>query len=119
MRASVFPYGVGPQVSVRPARTAWCYGDPGIAAALLLAGRAMDEPAWEREALDLARTVARRPAGNCGVNDAGLCHGAAGLGHLLNRFYQATGDPSFWLPPAPGSAGRSNTGSPAVESVVS
>lgn len=92
---SVFPYGVGPQVSARPARTAWCYGDPGIAVALLLAARAMDEPAWEREALDLARAIAQRPAGNCGVNDASLCHGAAGLGHLFNRLYQATGEPEL------------------------
>jgi hypothetical protein len=26
------------------------------------------------------------------VIDAGLCHGAAGIAHLLNRFSQATGD---------------------------
>ena len=27
-----------------------------------------------------------------GVRDACLCHGAAGLAHLFNRMYQATGD---------------------------
>jgi lantibiotic modifying enzyme len=91
---SVFPYGVG-VVRIRPARTAWCYGDPGIAMALLAAGRAAGEPDWEREALALARTVARRPPERCGVDDAGLCHGAAGLGHLLNRLHQATGDPEL------------------------
>jgi hypothetical protein len=37
------------------------------------------------------------------VVDAGLCHGAAGLGHLFNRLFQATGDSClaeaarFWL----------------------
>jgi hypothetical protein len=92
---SVFPYSVGRDVKIRPARTAWCYGDPGIALALLAAGRAAGEPAWEREARDLARVVARRPPESCGVADAGLCHGAAGLGHLLNRLYQATGDPEI------------------------
>jgi lantibiotic modifying enzyme len=92
---SVFPYAVGPEVKVRPARTAWCYGDAGIAAALFAAGRAAGEPALEREALALARTVARRLPEHCGVHDAGLCHGAAGLGHLLNRLYQATGDPEL------------------------
>jgi lantibiotic modifying enzyme len=109
---SVFPYAVGREVRIRPARTAWCYGDPGIAVALLAAGRAAGETAWEGEALSLARTVARRQSESCGVNDAGLCHGAAGLGHLLNRLYQATGDPEvleaarawfgralgYWLP---------------------
>lgn len=92
---SVFPYAVGPEVGVRPARAAWCYGDPGIALALLAAGQAVGEPGWESEALALARAVARRPAGNCGVEDAGLCHGAAGLGHLFNRLGQATGDPEL------------------------
>jgi hypothetical protein len=29
------------------------------------------------------------------VRDAGLCHGAAGLGHLFNRLYQATGHPEL------------------------
>ena len=102
---SVFPYSVGPSVRIRPARTAWCYGDPGIALALLMAGRAAGEPAWEREALELARAAARRPPENCRVEDAGLCHGAAGLGHLLNRLYQATGDPEL-LPAARAWFGR-------------
>lgn len=92
---SVFPYSVGLEVKIRPARNAWCYGDPGIALALLLAGRSAGEPAWEREALDVARRAARRPPENCHVEDAGLCHGAAGLGHLLNRLYQATGEPEL------------------------
>ncbi|HSK79565.1 MAG TPA: lanthionine synthetase C family protein, partial [Thermoanaerobaculia bacterium] len=92
---SVFPYAAGSGVKLQPARTAWCYGDPGIALALLAAARAAKEPAWEREALALARTVARRPPESCNVNDAGLCHGAAGLGHVLNRLYQATGDPEL------------------------
>ena len=92
---SVFPYCVGPDVRLRPARTAWCYGDPGIALALLMASRAAGEPAWEREAHELARAAARRPPGNCRVEDAGLCHGAAGLAHLLNRLYQVTGDPEL------------------------
>ena len=92
---SVFPYAVGRDFKIRPARTAWCYGDAGIAVALLAAGRSAGEPAWEREALALARTVARRSPEICGVEDAGLCHGAAGLGHVLNRLHQATGDPEL------------------------
>ena len=92
---SVFPYLVGREVKIRPARAAWCYGDAGIAAVLLAAGRVAGEPAWEREAIALARAVARRPPESCGVDDAGLCHGAAGLGHLLGRLHQATGDPEI------------------------
>jgi lantibiotic modifying enzyme len=86
-----------------PTRLAWCYGDPGIAAALLWAARCVNEPAWEREALAIALRAAARPPDQAGVRDAGLCHGAAGLGHLFNRLYQATGEPRlaeaarFWF----------------------
>jgi hypothetical protein len=47
---------------------------------------------WEREALEIARRTAAHPPDQAGVRDAGLCHGAAGLAHLFNRMYQATGE---------------------------
>ncbi len=74
-------------------RMAWCYGDPGIAGALLMAGRYTGNAKWEAEALEIARTAARRPMDDAGVVDAGLCHGSAGLAHLFNRYHQASGDP--------------------------
>jgi lantibiotic modifying enzyme len=90
-----FPHWVQPEVTDGPARLAWCYGDPGVAAALLWTARCVAEPAWEREALAIARRAARRPPDQAGVRDAGLCHGAAGLGHLFNRMFQATGEQQF------------------------
>jgi hypothetical protein len=75
-----------------PARLAWCYGDPGIAAALLAAARAAGRPDWEREAVAIGLDAAGRPAESSRVRDAGLCHGAAGLAHLFNRMYQTTGE---------------------------
>jgi lantibiotic modifying enzyme len=86
-----------------PAPLGWCYGDPGVAAALLGAARCVGEPDWEREARAIARRAARRPPEEAGVVDAGLCHGAAGLGQLFNRLFQATGEPGlaeaarFWF----------------------
>ena len=73
-------------------RLAWCYGDPGVAAALLAAARAAGEPAWERAALEIALAAAERPESTSGIRDAGICHGAAGLGHLFNRMYHTTGE---------------------------
>jgi hypothetical protein len=89
---SSFPARVGPGIVRASSRLAWCYGDPGIAATLLGAARSVNEPVWEREAVAIARRAASRPADEAGVVDAGLCHGAAGLGHIFNRLYQATGD---------------------------
>ena len=88
--------------SGKPTRLAWCHGDPGIAAALMVAARQAGEPAWEREAVDLARAAALRLEEKR-LTDAGLCHGTLGAAHLFNRMFQATGEPSladaarFWL----------------------
>jgi hypothetical protein len=75
-----------------PARSAWCYGDPGVAMALLLAARDVGDLAWATAATGLALRAAARPAGQAGVTDAGLCHGSAGLAHLFNRLYQLTAE---------------------------
>ena len=72
-------------------RSAWCYGDPGVCAALLSAARALDNPTWEREALSIALKDCRRPLEESNVSDAQVCHGAAGLAHLYGRLYRATG----------------------------
>ena len=89
---SLFPRWIAPGNPLRPARSAWCYGDPGIAAALLCAAQAVGDASWEREAHEIARFAAARPPADAGVRGAGLCHGAAGLAHLFNRLFQATGD---------------------------
>ncbi|HYG65764.1 MAG TPA: lanthionine synthetase C family protein [Thermoanaerobaculia bacterium] len=73
-------------------RLAWCYGDLGVAATLLVAARGTGEAAWERTALDIAAHAAERPDDLGRVMDAGLCHGAAGVAHLFNRMARMTGD---------------------------
>ena len=98
-----FPVWVAPAFQPLPARSAWCYGDPGIAAALLLAARGVGDAGWERAAVALACRAAKRPSSETGVVNANFCHGAAGLAHLYNRMYQATGEPDlgraalYWL----------------------
>jgi len=98
-----FPLWVAPGFEPHPARSAWCYGDPGIAAALLTAARGAGVPEWEQTAVALACRAADRPASETGVVNACFCHGAAGLAHLYNRMYQATGEPTlgraaaYWL----------------------
>jgi lantibiotic modifying enzyme len=98
-----FPVWVAPAFQPSPARCAWCYGDPGIAAALMLAARGAGDAGWEQTAVALACRAAERPASETGVVNANFCHGAAGLAHVYNRMYQATGEPTlgraalYWL----------------------
>ncbi len=94
---SSFPAWSDPDVARRPARAAWCHGDPGVASALLVAARATRDERMERRALAIARQAAIRPPFESGVTDSGFCHGSAGLAHQFNRMYQVTGDEELRL----------------------
>ncbi len=87
------PHGEGKRSTT--SRLAWCYGDLGVSAAIFLAARCVNQPTWEAQALEIARRAARRPVDRSGAVDACMCHGAAGNGHIFNRFYQATGEAAF------------------------
>jgi len=77
-------------VTQRPGRHAWCYGDLGIAIATFGVARRLGSST--EPALGLARHTIAIPFEHSQVVDAGLCHGAAGLAHLYNRLFQATGE---------------------------
>jgi hypothetical protein len=100
---SSFPPFLVPEQKIEDCRLAWCYGDAGLAAALLLAARAVGNREWEEEALAIARKAANREPENCLVKDVCFCHGSAGLAHIFNRFYHATREElfarscSYWL----------------------
>jgi lantibiotic biosynthesis protein len=73
----------------------WCYGDLGVCAALLGPTRSVGSAQWAElllaRALDLARVV----PGEVERNEHGLCHGVAGIAHLFNRLFHATGEATF------------------------
>jgi hypothetical protein len=95
---SEFPYTIpkhNPNEERSGCRAAWCYGDPGITAALLWAARSVGNAAWEQVAVEVGRQTAQRDPTKCGIVDAGICHGAAGLALIYNRMFQATHDPVF------------------------
>lgn len=73
-------------------RVAWCYGDPGVAVALLAAGYALRDAGVVAEGEATARAAARRSRESALVVDTGLCHGSAGLMHVFGRLAAATGD---------------------------
>lgn len=74
--------------------SAWCYGGPGVARALWLAGRAIDNLSLRTAALEAMAAVYRRPWDVRDIGDSsGLCHGVAGLLQIVLRFSYDTGEP--------------------------
>jgi hypothetical protein len=78
-----------------PSRTAWCYGSPGVARALWLAGEALDCPAYRDLALAGMEAIARRPLANRWIDSPTFCHGVAGLMQITLRFANETGQRGF------------------------
>ena len=74
---SVFPQAV--ESRYVPARSAWCYGDPGIALALAVAARATGRSDVAGTAREAASAAIDRAPAMARVTDPCLCHGAAGL----------------------------------------
>ncbi|MGW2859588.1 lanthionine synthetase C family protein [Streptomyces sp. SDr-06] len=68
-----------------PTRDAWCYGPPGVARALFLAGRALNERGWRESAARSLRATLARPSGPRALEGRGLCHGTGGLLHIAAR----------------------------------
>ncbi|MEU3354621.1 lanthionine synthetase C family protein [Streptomyces sp. NPDC037389] len=86
----------GPAQS-RPGRPSWCYGTPGIARALQLAGLALGVPRWQEAGVGALRAALARaaPVGAEPPAEAGLCHGLAGLLQVTWRVARDSGDPEL------------------------
>lgn len=76
----------------RRSRLGWCYGDLGVAVALLGAAEALHRDDWRQTAmlvLEYAANSRRNPAMNA-VYDAGLCHGATGIAQVFKTMSERT-----------------------------
>ena len=93
--SSTFPSLVALNSGPVPARSAWCYGDPGIAISLVRAALVTGNLEWKSQGVDIGLQAARRPLQETGIRDGGLCHGAAGLGHIFGRLFQMTQQKAF------------------------
>lgn len=84
----------GEAVGDKHSRLGWCYGDLGIAVALLGAGKRLQRADYNEAALTILHDIARhRDTRNGAVHDACICHGSAGIAHILQQAAIATGDP--------------------------
>jgi lantibiotic biosynthesis protein len=91
------PSGTTAPVPAGPARTAWCYGGPGVAAALRLAGDALGRAGagyHDLAAAALSASLAR-PDEEGRPGSPTFCHGRAGLLAVTSAFARATGDDRF------------------------
>lgn len=76
----------------KTSRLGWCYGDLCVAQALLHAGRQLEDSRYLSEATRILKQVLTcRDKENGSIADAGLCHGAAGIAHILRRAYRDSG----------------------------
>jgi len=72
-------------------RLAWCYGDMGIGMALWQAGIALEETDWKDKGLEiLLQSTQRRDFNETSVQDAGICHGSAGIAMIYRRMFLET-----------------------------
>ncbi|WP_197518558.1 lanthionine synthetase C family protein [Mycobacterium sp. ACS1612] len=74
------------QTTASPARSAWCYGSPGVARALWLAGTATGRSDYRDLAVAAMTAVFERPIPNRRIDSPTLCHGVAGLLQITLRF---------------------------------
>ena len=72
-------------------RLGWCYGDLGVAQAILQAAKALGNKSHEDVSMKiLLHNCNRKDLNENQVKDAGLCHGASGISHIFNRLYANT-----------------------------
>ncbi|MBO8195707.1 lanthionine synthetase C family protein [Streptomyces oryzae] len=82
-------------VPQEPARTGWCYGAPGVAAALLSASAACEDPEPAELAVAALTGVERTPLEQQRLYAPTLCHGLAGLLPVYGRAAEQTGVPDL------------------------
>lgn len=80
-----FPAVAWPGLAAGASRLAWCYGDLGIAAALLAAGDVEGDAVATGAGRRALASAACRSVDRSRVTDAGLCHGTAGVALLFHR----------------------------------
>jgi hypothetical protein len=87
--------GVKDSAPGRPSRSAWCYGPPGVARSLWLAGDAVGRPDYCDLAVNAMEAVFRRPVPARMIDSPTFCHGVAGLLAIALRFARDTKLPLF------------------------
>jgi lantibiotic modifying enzyme len=83
-------YAAGPQKwqLLRSTRSGWCYGAPGVARSLWLAGCALEDEHLRKKGVEAVEAALRRPVSERFLPAPTLCHGVGGLLQICLRFAQ-------------------------------
>jgi lantibiotic modifying enzyme len=93
---SLFPHRMVKGKPDQSGRLAWCYGDPGVGAALWQIGMNSNRPDWQADAIGiLHKAASRRDTAANRVLDACICHGTSGLALLFFKMALVTGHDEF------------------------
>ncbi|MBK9108647.1 MAG: hypothetical protein IPM92_09870 [Saprospiraceae bacterium] len=88
---SIYPEVVYENSNNNFSRLAWCNGDLGVAICLWQAGNSLGKKSLLEESLIiLDSSISRTHKMETLVMDNCLCHGATGIAHIYNNFYQIT-----------------------------
>ncbi|WP_051837511.1 lanthionine synthetase LanC family protein [Streptomyces sp. NRRL WC-3742] len=96
-----------------PTRAAWCYGTPGAARALHLAGTALARDDWRTTAVTALAATLADPA-TWHLSGPGLCHGTAGLLRITRRMAEDAASLAAHLPALTATTTRDLTAALAV-----
>lgn len=77
--------------SYTPSRDAWCYGAPGIARTLFLAGKAIDNKKLQNFSSSAFESIFSRTREEWNIPGPTLCHGVAGLLLITNEMAKEAG----------------------------
>ncbi len=80
---------------IDPSRTAWCYGTPGISAALRAAGNATNDKAYISTAESALTSSIKKPVRISKLESQTFCHGYCGLLQIFSRTYNDTGSSRY------------------------
>lgn len=78
-----------------PARSAWCYGAPGVSTALLIAAKARQKDLYWSHAIAGMKGALARSLDQREIDSPTFCHGVSGLLAMVLRFAHETGLPLF------------------------
>lgn len=77
-------------------RLGWCYGDLGVALALLYAGKTLSNDSLIAKSIEIfKKTTIRSKYKDTRIEDASICHGSAGVAQFYHRLFEITSVPEF------------------------